>query len=127
MPELHMPSACDTIPKSRNMTDALLPRPVQQAEEVSEPEANLARLTGKLSTDRGRVKTYVPLILFAICFAVAARSWVGFGDSVDGGIPVGLFTQTDFPAIVIASRIVASGPAGSELYNPAAQLEGQHL
>jgi hypothetical protein len=64
--------------------------------------------------------------LVAVVFAWSAWSWVQFFASPDGGAGshTGLFTQTDYPAVVLASRIVASG-SGAQLYDLGLQLEGQ--
>src|SRR5438045_493178 len=109
------------------MSDALMPRPTQPLNEDSEPDIDIDHLIGEVNADRGKLYTYCALLLLALGFLVAARSWVAFGSQPDVGIPVGLFTQTDFPAVVIASRLVASGAAGPRLYDPVAQLEGQNL
>ena len=109
------------------MTDALMPRPTTPLDEEPGPNKNIARLSHRLNVDRGKMYTYGALVLLALGFFVAARSWVVFGTQPDVGIPVGLFTQTDFPAVVIASRLVASGTGGPRLYDQAAQLQGQRL
>lgn len=71
---------------------------------------------------------YCTLILFALVFAMGAWGWVSF--SREEGGPVGLFTQTDFPAITIASRLVSQGRGGALYHRNAqqqldTQLEGQ--
>jgi hypothetical protein len=109
------------------MTDALMPRPTQPLDEDPGPDKNVPRPSRGPNADRGKLYTYGALLLLALGFFVAARSWVVFGTQPDVGIPVGLFTQTDFPAVVIASRLVASGTAGPRLYDQAAQLDGQRL
>ncbi|HUP26803.1 MAG TPA: glycosyltransferase family 87 protein [Chloroflexia bacterium] len=84
---------------------------------------DIAPITARPSPLRG---AFGGLLLFALVFAYGAWSWVQFfllPDSA-GGNHVVLFTQTDFPAVVIASRQVASGQGGS-LYDLGAQLEGQ--
>jgi hypothetical protein len=59
-------------------------------------------------------------------FAVGAQSWAQFFLSPNeaNGVPVRLFTQTDYPAIAIASRMVASG-RGGRLYDLEAQRREQ--
>lgn len=51
-----------------------------------------------------------------------AWSWVQFGRSLEGDH--GLYTQSDFPAVTIVSRMISEGH-GSDIYNLTAQLEGQ--
>jgi len=66
------------------------------------------------------------LLLFIVVFIYGAWSWTQFfvqPQSANGNRVV-LFTQTDFPAIVIASHLVASGQ-GADLYDLGRQLEGQ--
>ena len=62
------------------------------------------------------------LAIFTAIFALGAVSWVSFARS-NGG-PVGLFTQTDYVAISIATRMVSSGD-GARLYDLGAQLQEQ--
>ena len=78
------------------------------------------------SVSRDRLNTTLALGLVAVVFAWSAWSWVQFFASPDGGAGshTGLFTQTDYPAVTLASRIVASGN-GAQLYNLDRQLEGQ--
>ena len=78
------------------------------------------------TVSRGRLNTLLSLGLVAVVFAWSAWSWVQFFASPDGGAgsPTGLFTQTDYPAVTLASRIVASGN-GAQLYDLDLQLEGQ--
>jgi hypothetical protein len=59
-------------------------------------------------------------------FAMGAQSWAQFFLSPNeaNGVPVRLFTQTDYPAIAIASRIVASGRSG-QLYDLETQRREQ--
>jgi hypothetical protein len=66
------------------------------------------------------------LAMIALVFAWGAWSWVQFFRSPQGGAGshTGLFTQTDYPAVVIASRIVSSGDA-RQLYDLDWQREGQ--
>jgi hypothetical protein len=61
-----------------------------------------------------------------VVFSYSAWSWVHFWQRPDvaAGDRVTLFTQTDFPSIVIASRLVASG-RGYALYDLDAQLQEQ--
>jgi hypothetical protein len=72
--------------------------------------------------DRGRLYMVTALAVIAALFAFGAWQWVQFGRAE--GIPVGLFTQTDFPAVTIASRLIVQGRAG-ELYSLDAQLGEQ--
>jgi hypothetical protein len=72
--------------------------------------------------DRARFSFTTALVVIGALFAFGAWSWVRFGQAE--GIPVGLFTQTDFPAVTIASRLIVEGRAG-ELYSLDAQLEEQ--
>src|SRR5688500_2944514 len=70
--------------------------------------------------------TFSILLLFVVVFIYGAWSWTQFfllPQNANGNRVV-LFTQTDFPAIVIASRLVASG-LGGDLYDLGVQLEGQ--
>jgi len=62
------------------------------------------------------------LAIFAVIFALGAVSWAGFSRA-EGG-PIGLFTQTDYVAITIGSRIISSGQ-GSSLYDLNLQLREQ--
>jgi hypothetical protein len=62
------------------------------------------------------------LVIFASIFAFGVLSWISFARSVGG--PVGLFTQTDYVAISIATRMVSSGD-GARLYNLGDQLQEQ--
>src|SRR5438045_7745940 len=71
---------------------------------------------------RANLNAMLCLVLLAAMFAIGAWSWTGFAKE-SGGI-TGLFTQTDFPAVTIASRMVAEG-RGADLYNLGAQLDGQ--
>lgn len=75
---------------------------------------------------RDRLNNLLALGLIAVVFALSAWSWVQFFRSPDGGAGsyTTLFTQTDYPAVVIASRLVSSGQ-GAQLYDLALQLEGQ--
>ncbi len=75
---------------------------------------------------RGRLWAFSTLLVMAVVFSYSAWSWVHFWQRPDvaGGDRVTLFTQTDFPSIVIASRLVASG-RGYALYDLDAQLQEQ--
>jgi hypothetical protein len=66
------------------------------------------------------------LAMITVVFAWGAWSWVQFFRSPQGGAgsPTGLFTQTDYPAVVLASRMVSSGD-GAQLYDLDRQLAGQ--
>ena len=70
--------------------------------------------------------TFSVLLLFVVVFIYGAWSWTQFfvQPQAANGNRVVLFTQTDFPAIVIASRLVASGQ-GDVLYDLERQLVGQ--
>ncbi len=72
--------------------------------------------------------TFSILLLFVVVFIYGTWSWTQFFllPQAANGDRVVLFTQTDFPAIVIASRLVTSGQGGA-LYNLDLQLEGQQL
>jgi hypothetical protein len=73
------------------------------------------------------VRRFYPLLVLAVIlaiFALGAWTWVQFFTRDAGGNRTVLFTQTDFPAIVIASRLVASGH-GAHLYDLNAQLQEQ--
>jgi hypothetical protein len=69
---------------------------------------------------------WLALGIISITFALGARSWVDFFLAPDAGNgnPVGLFTHTDYPAITIASRIIATGRS-AELYNLDVQRQEQ--
>ena len=75
---------------------------------------------------RSRLYNLLALAMIAVVFAWSAWSWVQFFRSPQGGAGshTGLFTQTDYPAVVLASRIVSSGQ-GAQLYDLDLQLEGQ--
>jgi hypothetical protein len=72
--------------------------------------------------DRARLYAVTALGIIAALFAFGAWQWAQFGRAE--GIPAGLFTQTDFPAVTIASRLIVEGRAG-ELYSLNAQLDVQ--
>lgn len=78
----------------------------------------------KLSRDR--LNNLLALGLIAVVFTLSAWSWVQFFLSPQGGAGshTGLFSQADYPAVTLASRIVASGQ-GAQLYDLGLQLEGQ--
>jgi hypothetical protein len=61
-------------------------------------------------------------LVLAGVFALGARSWMQF--YAHNGGPAGLFTQTDFPGILIGAGLVSSGH-GAELYDLNAQLQEQ--
>lgn len=67
---------------------------------------------------RGRLYILASLLAMMATFAIGARSWTQFYLSPHeaNGVPTRLFTNTDYPAIAIASRIVASGEGG-QLYD----------
>ena len=71
-------------------------------------------------------RAFAVLLLLAAVFIYGTWSWTQFFllPQRANGDRVVLFTQTDFPAIVIASRLVASGQ-GADLYNLDLQMEGQ--
>jgi hypothetical protein len=62
------------------------------------------------------------LAVVLIVFVWGVWSWAQFGRVAGGRL--GLFTQTDFPAVTIVSRMVSEG-RGAEIYSLDAQLEGQ--
>lgn len=64
----------------------------------------------------------IALAAVLIVFAWGVWSWVQFGRAAGG--PTGLFTQTDFPAVTIVSRMVSEG-RGADIYSLDAQLAGQ--
>jgi hypothetical protein len=67
---------------------------------------------------RGRLYVLASILVLMVTFAVGVRSWTQFflAASEANGVPVRLFTQTDYPAIAIGSRLVASG-RGGQLYD----------
>lgn len=75
-----------------------------------------------LARDYGRFYTAAAFLLCVLTFTVGAIRWTQLHDEMGG--PVGLFTQTDFPAVTIASRLIGSGRVG-ELYNLQSQLAEQ--
>ncbi len=79
-----------------------------------------------LLLSRGRLYILASILVMMATFAVGARSWAGFflSSQEANGVPVRLFTHTDYPAIAIASRIVASG-RGGQLYNLDVQRQEQ--
>jgi hypothetical protein len=64
----------------------------------------------------------IALGVILMVFTLGAWSWVQFGRASGG--PFGLLTQSDFPAVTIASRIISDG-RGADLYSLPAQLDGQ--
>lgn len=80
------------------------------------------RMSASTRVRGGNLYTILALALLAITFAINASSWVQFYRS--NGSHVGLFTQTDFPGIVIGAKLVASGQ-GAQLYDLDAQLREQ--
>lgn len=84
-----------------------------------------ARLGSRWASKR-HLYLLVPLTLFVFSFVYSTWSWVRFFQSPDvaNSNPVALFSQTDFPAITMASRMVSSG-RGGDLYNFDAQLQAQ--
>jgi hypothetical protein len=82
--------------------------------------AQSAELSAPLS--RGHLYVVLSLVVIVGVFVYGVVGWVRFYQ-VQGG-PVGLFTNTDYPAITIASHMVASGQGG-DLYDLNLQLEGQ--
>ncbi len=91
---------------------------MKKAGEVAVPATIGEQLAGVLRQTR----LQMALAAMLLVFVWGAWTWVQFGRSVGG--PIGLFTQTDFPAITIVSRMVSEG-RGAEIYNLDAQLEGQ--
>ena len=88
----------------------------------------LSRTNGDFSFTRARLYVLASIVVMMATFAVGAQSWVQFFLSPNeaNGVPIHLFTQTDYPAIAIASRIVASG-RGGQLYDLEAQRREQDL
>jgi hypothetical protein len=75
---------------------------------------------------RGRLYVLATILVLMVTFAVGVRSWAQFflAASEANGVPARLFTQTDYPAIAIGSRLVASG-RGGQLYDLAVQRREQ--
>jgi hypothetical protein len=71
---------------------------------------------------KANVRVLSMLAIFAAIFAIGATSWAGFANGL--GVPIGLFTQTDYVAIAIGQRIVSSGQR-SHLYDFNLQLQEQ--
>jgi hypothetical protein len=76
----------------------------------------------RLHVVSGGTLRWAALVVVAVVFALGAWSWVLFRGEAGGAF--GLFTQSDFPAVTIASRIVSEG-RGAGLYSLPAQLEEQ--
>ena len=98
-----------------------MPAEVQsEARETAVPAGTQA--TGGLHIISARTLRYTALGVIVVVFALGTWSWVQFGRA--SGLGFGLFTQSDFPAVTIASRMVSEG-RGADLYSLQAQLEGQ--
>ena len=85
------------------------------------------RTTTAQALSSGRLVSLVSLpllamVVFASLFYMSTSAWVRFGQ--ENGIPAGLFTQSDFAAVAIASKLVHDG-YGAELYDLNRQLQGQ--
>src|SRR5262245_46806857 len=97
---------------------------ITQSQRTSPVAGAPPALVGNLrASDNAKLRVFSALLLFVLSFGIAGLTWVQFGQEV--GIPTGLFTQTDFPAVTIAARLIAQG-RGNELYNLDAQLGEQH-
>ena len=90
--------------------------------EARETMVPTAQATGGLHNISARTLRYAALAVIVVVFALGTWSWVQFGRA--SGLGFGLFTQSDFPAVTIASRMVSEG-RGADLYSLQAQLEGQ--
>ena len=90
-----------------------------EARETAVPAAQAA---SGLHIISARTLRYAALAVILVVFALGTWSWVQFGRAA--GLGFGLFTQSDFPAVTIASRMVSQG-RGADLYSLPAQLEGQ--
>ncbi|MDQ3704032.1 MAG: DUF2029 domain-containing protein [Chloroflexota bacterium] len=75
---------------------------------------------------RDRLTNLLALGLMAVVFTLGAWSWAQFFMSPKGGAGshTGLFSQADYPAVSLASRLITSGQ-GAHLYDLDLQLEGQ--
>src|SRR5918911_1193654 len=104
------------------MPNALMSRPTEPLPDGRDVQPGKVPGMSEPQVDLRRIYIYSCVLLLAFGFAVAAYSWVEFGRQE--GIPVGLFTDTDFPAVVIASRLIAAG-YGSQMYDHDAQLAAQ--
>ncbi len=96
-----------------------------QAETSNERDTGALRVAAPAISrvmQRQKLYTLSALLIISAVFSIGVWSWVVFYKAA--GSPVGLFTQTDYPAITIASRLVSEG-YGSQLYSLDAQLEGQ--
>ncbi len=84
-----------------------------------------ARL-GSVWTSKRQLYVLASLALFVFSFVYSTWSWVRFFQSPDvaNSNPIALFSQTDFPAVTMAARMVSSGD-GIDLYNFDAQLVAQ--
>ncbi|MEO8286903.1 MAG: glycosyltransferase family 87 protein [Chloroflexota bacterium] len=91
----------------------------EEAEKI-DPQTSERDTAG--TRPRPNVTRLAALAVLAALFAVSALSWVRFSESA--GSVAGLFTQTDFPAVTITSRLISEG-RGAEMYNLDVQLEGQ--
>ena len=98
-----------------------MPTEVQsEARETALPAA--AQAASGMHIVSTRTLRYAALAIIVVVFALGTWSWVQFGRA--SGLGFGLFTQSDFPAVTIASRMVTEG-RGADLYSLPAQLEGQ--
>lgn len=94
--------------------------------ESSIPDIQAPSDVAVLQVRRGRLYVLASILVLMATFAVGARSWAQFflAPNEGNGVPVRLFTQTDYPAIAIGSRLVASG-RGGQLYDLEAQRREQ--
>jgi hypothetical protein len=107
----------DASSEANPMSESLQPHRTGQVSGVQEA------VPGEASRpDVGRLYPLGALLLLALGFAMGALSLVSFARQE--GVPVGFFTQTDFPAMVIASRLAGAGD-GARLYDLQAQLGEQ--
>lgn len=92
--------------------------------ETGEPQSQAA--PAEQAAPNRRMLLFAALLVFAGVFALGAMSWTQFflDPQANGGSRARLFTQTDFPAYVLASRLIASG-RGTDLYDLNVQYEEQ--
>jgi hypothetical protein len=108
------------LPGGKVMYHWSMPAEVQS--EARETAVPAAQATGGMHIVSTRTLRFAALAVIVTVFALGTWSWVQFG--LASGRGFGLFTQSDFPAVTIASRMVSQG-RGADLYSLPAQLEGQ--
>jgi hypothetical protein len=109
------------LPGGKVMYHWGMPAEVQsEARETAVPAA--AQAASGMHIISARTLRYAALAVIVVVFALGTWSWVQFGRA--SGLGFGLYTQSDFPAVTIASRMVSQG-RGADLYSLPAQLEGQ--